>query len=181
MIGRLARSRSPFFRVFADNVHRRVERVDVDGADLAYVADLRAQLKGGVDGALGMVLGRPEFDVRLVNHEWLTVLAAERRHDDRRPCDQLAETQLALKDRRGAGHSVGGEQGGEYAVAGGVGKGASLPHAQFAGARLSESRVAHAGDADGVGGFHRVEAHQFARREARRDGAIGDVIEAVFA
>src|SRR6185437_13642879 len=74
VVGGLARSRRPRFRILADDVVTGLERVDVDGLHLVHVAlKLRAQAKSGVDGALRMVLGGPKLDVGLVNHEAVAV------------------------------------------------------------------------------------------------------------
>ena len=82
---------------------------------------------------------------------------------------------------RRAGHALGGEQGGEDAVARRVGEGAALPHAQLAGARLPQGHVADAGQSQRVRRPHGVEAEQLAGGGARRTGAVGDVIETVLA
>ena len=69
MVRRLARGGSPFLGLAANNLHRRREGRDLDARDLAYVSDSGAELEGGIDRALAMVLGGPELDVGLIDHE----------------------------------------------------------------------------------------------------------------
>ena len=66
------------------------------------------------------------------------------------PRDQLHKAEFTFKDGGRPGHTVGGEQGGEHAVASRIGEGAAFPHAHFASPRLPQGPIANAGDADGV-------------------------------
>src|SRR5262249_11961109 len=136
VIGSLARLRAPFFRIFADDIYRGVERVNVDRLDMAHVADLRPQLQGRIDGALRMVLRRPELNVRVVDHEVAT-LAAQLGYG-KGAGDELHDAQIAFEDRRRTRHSLGRQQGGKDPISSRVGKSATLPHTQFAGAGLPQ-------------------------------------------
>ena len=69
------------------------------------------------------------------------------------PGDLLEEPHLALEERGGAGHAVGGEQRGEDAVARGEGEGTALPHRQLAGAGEPQGGAGRAGDPQGVDGL----------------------------
>jgi len=53
----------PLLGVFADDVDGGVERMDIDRLNLLGIADFGPKLQSGVDGALRMILCRPEFDV----------------------------------------------------------------------------------------------------------------------
>ena len=130
-----------------------------------------------------MVLGGPELDVGFVDHEAVGVaeFAAEGVGAEGLAGDELEEAEVAFENGSGTGEAIGGKGRGEDPVASGIREGATLPLAQFAGARLPQRDVAHTGDADRVREFLCVQTHELTGGDGRGNGPIRDVIDAVFA
>src|SRR5262245_39392619 len=100
MVGRFAGLRGPFLRVLAKGVHGLLEAVNVDLCNLGNVADFLSQLERGIDGALGMVFRRPEFDVSLREHEirWAAAFRPHRCYRELSSQDELHQAEFAFED-----------------------------------------------------------------------------------
>ena len=115
MVGGLAGLGPPFLGILADDLDGRAEGRDLDLADSRRVADLAAQVERRGDRRLAVILGRYELDRGLREHPVVGGWAAELGEREWAG-DLLEEAHLALEERSGAGHAVGGEQGREDAV-----------------------------------------------------------------
>src|SRR4029434_6742443 len=97
-----------------------------------------------------MVLGRPELDRSVQDHEGAVAAGEALDVEEEGPGDLLPEAHGAFKDLGGSGHAFAGNPGREEAVSGGVSESAAFPHGELAGARLAQSGALHAGDVDGL-------------------------------
>src|SRR6516165_6183138 len=125
MVGCLPSLRPPFFRILANNVHGRIESVNIDRFDVVDSPHLVAELQRCVDCTLRVIFRWPKLDVRSGDHEWLAA-SAHWRHG-KWPGQQLHESEFPFEDGSWAGKSFGRKDGGEDAVARCVGERTPLP------------------------------------------------------
>jgi hypothetical protein len=175
VVGGLAGPGAPLLGI-GDDLDRGVEGLDPHALDGAGVADLLADPKRGIDGALRVVLGRPVLEVGAGEHVVGAPPSTETRDVELAVRHLREEAHLALEDRRRTRHPLCGEKRRQDAVARGVGEGRSLPHRELAGAGLAHRHVRHGGDALRVDEGGGVEAEQPSRPERRREGAVADVV-----
>ena len=188
MVGRFPRRGLPLFRIASDNFDGDVVAADLD---IGYLIDpglsfcrqqLRSQRQCGFDGALCVVFHGEVFDAGLQNFEGHRLSARHRFPAQHRQFewagDQLHEPFLAFENGGGAGHAAPGEQGGEHAVACGVGECAGFPHRQVADPCLAQSDIGHAGQVDGLAGLRVRQLEDVGNAECGREGAISDMVPA---
>ena len=179
VVGCLAVGRAPLLRVAGHDVHRRLERGDVDlghrvGRDAAR--RLLPHVEGCLRDCLGILAQREALDAALGNLEGLAV-PAHRPQLDGSPGHGIEIPACPLVHRRRAGNAALGQLHREHGVAGGVGVGAALPHRNVADASLVQGDVGRHVEIEGLQRLLRRQVHSPRRSKGAGRAAYGYVIE----
>ena len=130
--------------------------MDGDRLDGVGASDLVTQCQGRLDAGLGVILDRPDLDVGLVDH--VGAATARELIKVQGAGDLRLEAFRALEGLDRPGHPQRGQPCREEAVAGGIGRGAGLPHRHLADACLAKRAVAYRRQRQGLAHLPRVEA-----------------------